>query len=41
MACLPIVPVAVTLYCARAGAASTTVTTMSANLFISLLLVGS
>jgi hypothetical protein len=31
MACLPIVPVAVTLYCARAGAASATVTTMSAK----------
>jgi hypothetical protein len=31
MACLPIVPVAVTLYCARAGAASATVTTMTAK----------
>ena len=31
MACLSIVPVAVTLYCARAGAASATVTTMTAK----------
>ena len=31
MACLPIVPVAVTLYCARAETASATVTTMTAK----------